>query len=87
MQKTLMVVALLANSYNASAQMPEAECYKLQTEAYKNADTEDVVDKKHHLELSIKLTEECGYLMSDDVLKQRRAYNYSLYQQLNNQKR
>ncbi len=63
--------------------MVEAECYKLQTEAYKYADSEGTVDKEYHLELSIKLTEECGYLMTDEVLKQRRAYNCMLHKQLN----
>jgi hypothetical protein len=83
MIKTLLVVALLAASFTARAQMSEAECYKLQTEAYKHADSEKKVDKKHHLEISIKLTEECGYLMTNEVLKQRREYNYLLHQQLN----
>lgn len=82
MRKLLLVVVLLALSFTASAQMAEAECYKLQTEAYKHADSESTIDKEHHLELSIKLTEECGYLMTDEVLKQRRAYNYLLHQQL-----
>ncbi len=84
MRKALLVVALLATPFTASAQMPEAECYKLQTEAYKHADSEDTVDKQNHLEMSIKLTEECGYLMTEEVLKQRRAYNYLLHKQLNN---
>lgn len=86
MQKTIMVAALLANSYNAFAKMPEAECYQLQKEIYRHVNTKDTVDKKRHLDLSIKLTEECGYLMSVEDLKKRRAYNYSLYQQLNNKK-
>ena len=83
MRKVLLVVVLLATSFTASARMTEAECYKLQTEVYKHADSEGTIDKDQHLELSIKLTEECGYLMPDEVLKQRRAYNYLLYQQLN----
>ena len=83
MRKVLLVVTLQATSFTASAQMAEAECYRLQTEAYKHADSKKAIDKDHHLELSIKLTEECGYLMTDEVLKQRRAYNYLLHQQLN----
>ncbi len=84
MRKILLVVTLLATSFTAAAQMAEAECYKLQTEAYKHADSDDTVGKQRHLELSIKLTEECGYLMTSEVLKQRRSYNYLLHQQLNN---
>lgn len=69
----------------ARAELPEAECYELQTEAYKNAD-KDNTDAKRQLELSTKLTDECGYLMSDEALKQRREYNYMLYEALNNEK-
>lgn len=69
----------------AHAELPESECYELQTEAYKNAD-KDNTDAKRQLELSTKLTEECGYLMSDEALKQRREYNYMLYKALNNEK-
>lgn len=66
--------------------MSESECYELQTEAYKNADSDETVDAKKQLDLSIKLTEECGYLMSDEVLKQRREYNYLMYKALNAKK-
>ncbi len=84
MHKILLLVFLLTYSYSSFAQMPEAECYKLQTETYNHADDRPV-NKKNHLDLSIKLTEECGYLMTEEVLKQRREYNYLLYKLLNNQ--
>ena len=87
MRKALLVVVLLATSFTVSAKMSEAECYNLQTEIHKHADkyadSEDTTGKGRHIELSIKLTEECGYLMTDEVLKKRREYNYLLHQQLN----
>ena len=83
--KNLTLLAFLFSSipHFAHAQLPESECYKLQSEAYKNAEDEKS-NPKRQLDLSMKLTEECGYLMSEEVLKQRRAYNYELYKALNN---
>jgi len=83
MNKQILLIFLLSSlSCAAHAQLPESECYELQTEAYKHAE-KDNPDPKQQLELSMKLTEECGYLMSDEALKQRREYNYLLYKSLN----
>ncbi len=68
------------------AETPEAECHKLLSEVYRYAETansENKKDIKKMYELSTKLTEECGHLMDEKVLKQRREYNYILYKKLN----
>lgn len=78
-----MILAILLLSVNSSAyaQLSESECYALQKETYDHAESEKP-DPKQQLDLSMKLTEECGYLMSGEALKQRREYNYLLYKSL-----
>lgn len=88
MPKGVFIIVALTSSLSAYAKMPENECYKLQTEVYtfaEDADSSDIENVKELFELSVKLTEECGYLMGDDVLKQRRDYNYNLYKKINGQ--
>ena len=86
MRKFFIALALILNAGTVFAKMPEAECHKLLSEVYKYAETansENKEDIKKLYELSTKLTEECEYLMNEEVLKQRREYNYILHKKLN----
>ena len=81
MHRIILLALIPVISYTAQANMPESDCYDLQAKAYKHADSENP-DPKRQLELSMQLTEECGYLMNEATLKQRRSYNYKLYKSL-----
>lgn len=88
MLNKLLLIIFLISPLLAFANMPETECYELQSEVYKFADSgesKNTKDIKISYDLSTKLTKECGYLMSQEALKQRREYNYILYKMLNGQ--
>jgi hypothetical protein len=88
MLNKILLIIFLISPLLAFANMPETECYELQSEVYKFADsgdTKNTKDIKKLYDLSTKLTEECGYLMAQDALKKRRNYNYILYKKLNGQ--